>query len=147
MEDQPPEEPPKKGHFHGKWKRGHSLWQYQLKGNQKSSGRPSLDTRSPNIVQSWPGYSWKGDGGRVHHHQRQRAICCPQESKQGTNRKYMSENQIITNRHYYAHFLLFLRAPKNSADRHSWMTLQCRPTALFVSRLCTIFKYVLHDYC
>jgi hypothetical protein len=31
----------------------------------------------------------------------------------------MSENQIITNRHYYAHFSLFLCAPQNSADRHS----------------------------
>jgi hypothetical protein len=28
----------------------------------------------------------------------------------------MSENQIITNRHYYAHFSLFLCAPQNSAD-------------------------------
>jgi hypothetical protein len=36
-----------------------------LKGNQKSSGRPSLDTRSPNIVQLWPGYSWQGNGGYI----------------------------------------------------------------------------------
>jgi hypothetical protein len=32
---------------------------------------------------------------------------------------HMSENQIITNRHYYAQFLLLLWSPKSRADCHS----------------------------
>jgi hypothetical protein len=66
----------------------------------------------------------------------------------------VSENQKITNRHYYAHqdqflcrlFALIMRA-KNHADRHSWMTLQLPLTALFLSTICAIFKYILYDYC
>jgi hypothetical protein len=58
----------------------------------------------------------------------------------------MSENQIITNHHYYAHFSLFLCAPKNSADRHSWMTLQWLSTAFF-KHVMRDFMYLLYDYC
>jgi hypothetical protein len=47
MEDQLPEEPPKKGQFRGKPKRGCSLSQYQSKGNKKSTIRPSSDTSPP----------------------------------------------------------------------------------------------------
>jgi hypothetical protein len=47
MEDQPPEEPPKKGPFYGKWKRGRSLSRYQSKGNKKSTSRPSSDSPPP----------------------------------------------------------------------------------------------------
>jgi hypothetical protein len=62
---------------------------------------------------------------------------------------YLSENQIITNRHYYAHFLQFLCATKNRAYRHSWNTLQLQwqSTALFLSAICEFFMYVLYDYC
>jgi hypothetical protein len=47
MEDQPPEEPPKKGTFYGKRKRGRSLSRYRSKGNKKSTHRPSPDTSPP----------------------------------------------------------------------------------------------------
>lgn len=45
----------------------------------------------------------------------------------------MFENQIITNRHYYAHFSQLLCAQKNRAYHHSWMTQQWRSTALFLA--------------
>jgi hypothetical protein len=42
MEEDPPEEPPKKGYFYGRRKRGRSLSRHQSsKNNQKSSFRPS----------------------------------------------------------------------------------------------------------
>jgi hypothetical protein len=47
MEDQPPEEQPKKGQFRGKPKRGRSLSRYRSKGNKKSTHRPSPDTLPP----------------------------------------------------------------------------------------------------
>jgi hypothetical protein len=50
----------------------------------------------------------------------------------------MSENQIITNRHYYAHFSLFLCAPKTAQIAiHEWHYNAVLPP---------FFKHVMRDY-
>jgi hypothetical protein len=58
----------------------------------------------------------------------------------------VSENQIITNHHYCAHFSQFFCTTKNRAYRHSWNTQQWRLNGFLLGTRCVIIIGNYHDY-